>query len=238
MTLYQDGACYPDLVEISSKDHSVEALEVHYQIHSFALKFLLPFHHDSASSVDPKENVRSVVEEAISNALSALTDIPLSTQCHQALQQWVCNLVRYSPGKLAHQKEGEVGLGEAGPADCEVGEMEVQNSDLATGQGSCDQSHYLPQEARSGDQSCDLSERQGSSNQSYIVPEKSGVHKEVNLLQRCFYGVGACAVRFPAFFKPLYRMAATLLDLGHPQVSVCVCVCAVCMFHADVCPLS
>ena len=41
----------------------------------------------------------------------------------------------------------------------------------------------------------------------------------VDLLERCLWGVAVCAVRCPAYYKPLYRLAATLHSLGHSQAS-------------------
>lgn len=41
----------------------------------------------------------------------------------------------------------------------------------------------------------------------------------LSLLQLCIYGVAVCAVRYPAFFKPLYRLAATLHTIGLSRVS-------------------
>ena len=38
------------------------------------------------------------------------------------------------------------------------------------------------------------------------------------LLVKCLYGVSVCAVRCPAYFKPLYRIAKALLSLGLPEV--------------------
>ena len=40
-----------------------------------------------------------------------------------------------------------------------------------------------------------------------------------DLLERCLWGVAVCAVRCPAYYKPLYRLAATLHSLGHSQAS-------------------
>ena len=45
-------------------------------------------------------------------------------------------------------------------------------------------------------------------------------------LTEAVYGVAVCAVRFPAYFKPLYRLASTLNTLGYPLVSIQV-ICAV-----------
>lgn len=39
-----------------------------------------------------------------------------------------------------------------------------------------------------------------------------------SLIQLCLYGTAICAVRYPVFFKPLYRMAATLHAIGLPTV--------------------
>lgn len=39
------------------------------------------------------------------------------------------------------------------------------------------------------------------------------------LLQQCLYGVAVCAVRCPAYFKPLYRLSSALLALGLPKVN-------------------
>lgn len=38
-------------------------------------------------------------------------------------------------------------------------------------------------------------------------------------LTEAVYGVAMCAVRFPAYFKPLYRLASTLHAMGYPHVS-------------------
>ena len=40
-----------------------------------------------------------------------------------------------------------------------------------------------------------------------------------DLLERCLWGVAVCAVRCPAYYKPLYRLATTLHGLGHSQAS-------------------
>ena len=65
----------------------------------------------------------------------------------------------------------------------------------------------------------------------------SGEATPTSLLERCVYGVAVCSVRCPAYYKALYRLAATLHSLGHSQASdpctahtsqqtcVCVCVC-------------
>ncbi len=38
-------------------------------------------------------------------------------------------------------------------------------------------------------------------------------------LTEAVYGIGMCAVRFPAYFKPLYQLAKTLYTMGYPSVS-------------------
>lgn len=56
-----------------------------------------------------------------------------------------------------------------------------------------------------------------SSSYCETQPSTSGVKHEL-LLARCLYGVSVCAVRCPAYFKPLYRLAKTLMFLGLPKV--------------------
>ena len=41
----------------------------------------------------------------------------------------------------------------------------------------------------------------------------------IDPLTEAVYGVAMCAVRFPAYFKPLYRLAKTLYIMGYPLVS-------------------
>ena len=38
-------------------------------------------------------------------------------------------------------------------------------------------------------------------------------------LTEAVYGIAMCAVRFPAYFKPLYQLAKTLYTMGYPSVS-------------------
>ena len=42
-------------------------------------------------------------------------------------------------------------------------------------------------------------------------------------LTESLYGVAMCAVRFPAYFKPLYRLASTLNTMGFPRVKWYLC---------------
>ena len=204
MTLYEDGASYPDQVEVVSKDHSVEAVEVHYQIHSIALKLLLPFHQEVVTSAGT-ESKRQVVMEAVRGALSSLNNIPLSCQSYCALWQWAGKLIK----SCVREKGGSVGVGgcdcveDGRIAGVEKMEVEVQES--------AQQLHDLP-EAMAG----------------YIGDISKFDYWD--LLKLCFYGVSVCAVKFLAFFKPLYRMASTLLELGLPQVSCVVVVILLLLF--------
>ena len=46
----------------------------------------------------------------------------------------------------------------------------------------------------------------------------SGMSEEEEALQQCLYEVAVCSVRCPAYFKPLYRLAAATVKMGLPQV--------------------
>ena len=42
---------------------------------------------------------------------------------------------------------------------------------------------------------------------------------DIDPFMECLYGVSMCAFKFPAYFKPLYRLASTLYQMGQPEVS-------------------
>ena len=48
--------------------------------------------------------------------------------------------------------------------------------------------------------------------------ELSNRMNNVDPFTECLYGVSLCAVKFPAYFKPLYRLARTLYQMGQPKV--------------------
>ena len=40
-----------------------------------------------------------------------------------------------------------------------------------------------------------------------------------DLLQHCIYNIAVCVVRCPAYYKPRYRLAAVLAEIGQTEVS-------------------
>uniref|UniRef100_A0A1X7UXN3 Calcineurin-binding protein cabin-1 MEF2-binding domain-containing protein n=1 Tax=Amphimedon queenslandica TaxID=400682 RepID=A0A1X7UXN3_AMPQE len=47
--------------------------------------------------------------------------------------------------------------------------------------------------------------------------ELSNRMNNVDPFTECLYGVSLCAVKFPAYYKPLYRLASTLYKMGQPK---------------------
>lgn len=50
--------------------------------------------------------------------------------------------------------------------------------------------------------------------------ELSNRMNNVDPFTECLYGVSLCALKFPAYYKPLYRLASTLYEMGLPKVSI------------------
>ena len=294
-------------MEISSKLHAVEAVEVHYQLHSVALKSLL---HCSSPSSSPaaQEGVargqRQKVESAIAEALVELKEFPLCKGSYPGLWAWtkqLCSKAFSEDGSdsvetqqvgkpptttpLEQQKmEGEpprdplearggtprdpleamgdtpqdpleargdtprapleamgdtpqapleaVGDTPQAPLEAHVRKEPQDLLDIAGEHGVGARSEEgmevdgsRPPQPRppsgGGDRSCDSVQLRGGV-VSQPPPQTSSY---LSLLQLCIYGVAVCAVRYPAFFKPLYRLAATLHTIGLPSVSASQWAC-------------
>ena len=167
------------------------------------------------------------VKTSITDALEHLVGLPLNTQIYISLWDWVTRLVEIAchgdkgAGHQVTQKMEEVGGACVStiqsdiqdiPAAGESEKMEVDLVDdepIASSGASCNQSCNMVEVAETGHAE---------------VVSTSSSKDYVGLLQLSFYGVALCFVRFPAFFKPLHRMAATLLRLSMPQV------CQTCIF--------
>lgn len=206
-------------MELSSKNHAIEAMEVHYQLHSSALKTLLQFHTSSRQcqeeDLEEKKKRRLSKEAAIAKALVQIKGLPLSRHSYSALWEWTKDLCREAFGsscgsspsagatrrssvakerdllEIAEECSGEEAM------DVDVIHKEVSPPPPAVA-------------VQSYDQSCDQPD--GGVTPT-LLPQDY-----VSLFQLCLYGVSVCAVRCPAFFKPLYRLASTLLALGLPHV--------------------
>lgn len=61
----------------------------------------------------------------------------------------------------------------------------------------------------------------GATNTAPPLPEPSHHRVNVNtdLLQRCIYNIAVCVVRCPAYYKPRYRLAAVLAEIGQTEVA-------------------
>ena len=247
--LCDDGASYPDLVEITSKLHAVESIEVHYQLHSIALKQLLQFSpqwgHHTDKDADEVEVASSVAE-----ALVELKSLPLCRKSYPALWGWTKALCR----------EGTAGgptLDVGGRAEgiLDVGGVKPVQRDLVdiAGEERMDVNTYETPPSLMGSQAPPTLVTPQTPLQAppslvtiqappppisplpvppppappkappLPVPPKApspSVPPYVSLLQLCLYGVAVCAVRYPTFYKPLYRMAASLHAMGLSRVSL------------------
>ena len=144
------------------------------------------------------------MEEAIAEALMHLSDMPMSSQSYPPLWVWVREVIRSASRE-------EMDMGESCLGDTRV-DLDIANKTDAL---EIDDEDPIVSSDRSHDQSCDVMGGVATSQEEIGI---SSSWDYVSLLQLCLYGVAVCAVRFPAFFKPVYRMAATLLALGLPQV--------------------
>lgn len=133
--LCEDGAAYPDLVEITSKLHAVEAIEVHYQLHSIALKQLLQFSlsgHHKERDTDKVEVASSVAE-----ALVELKSLPLCRKSYPALWGWTKALCKGSGSAAGGPIEGILVEGGRAEGKLDVGGRGEEILGL-------DSSEYLP----------------------------------------------------------------------------------------------
>ena len=82
----------------------------------------------------------------------------------------------------------------------------------------------------------------GATNTAPPLPEPSHHHpnEKTDLLQRCIYNIVVCVVRCPAYYKPRYRLAAVLAEIGQtevtqhtavttPNMEVSLCLSSLCM---------
>ncbi len=247
-------------MEISSKLHAVEAVEVHYQLHSVALKSLLK--HRPASSPLDEGGVAGTqsqeVESAIAEALVELKELPLCRGSYPGLWAWtkqLCSKAFDKPDaepakqqmtgespRTTNTQQGEplsIGeapeqrIGEPPKNPLQACETERDLLDIAGEHGRMARREEdmeidvvgghtppppLPRSTGRGDVSCD-SRQQGGAALMSPPAVASQASSYLSLLQLCIYGVAVCAVRYPAFFKPLYRLATTLHAIGLSSVS-------------------
>ena len=263
--LYEDGAGYPDVVEISSKQHAVEAVEVHYQLHSIALKSLLcghaPFWREENLDEATKRHRREV-ESAVAEALVELKEFPLCRKSYPSLWVWTKQLCSEAFAKSSTaQCTGEPGPagGDGGlqrPALAFVSPRQTEEgSPLVSRPQECPPHISRPKEQIARPEECSLESDKSEERpkdlldiaSEHRVVSKSEEDMDVDvvggaspplpppdpthgggvaakpssyqsLVQLCIYGVAVCAVRYPVFFKPLYRLAYTLHTIGLPQV--------------------
>lgn len=233
MILYEDGASYPDLVELSSKLHAVEAMEVHYQLHSTGLKSLLQLHGKnlssfSSSSPSPspsgpeRDRKRVEAEAAIAEALVHLKGLPLCQDSYPTLWEWTKQVCREaftgSPATKPHPHSEEEGAGAT--------EKPHPLGGIPRPLGRGDLLDIASKEVIVGAEEMDVGGDEKQVPYGHISEKSHDMHgrshdlheRSRSVLQLCLYGIAICAVRCPAFFKPLYRLATTLHAIGLTSV--------------------
>ena len=286
--LYQDEAAYPTVVEISSKLHAVEAVEVHYQLHSIALKHLLRIQsgqgsasghttssgqgssseqgvasgqdttqqasssrHGSTSGHEVDKAKRVEVESSIAEALMQLKQLPLCQRSYPLLWEWTKDLCREAfrseAARNARGSSGGSSRNSGSGAGIRVKDKETVGGTVVLldcgGQGSETAADEEMDVDVVGLSTAAADASDTPTVQSIIVappvqvaslgtiitppaaspvgatpPPLASSQAYTSLFQLCLYGVAVCAVRYPAFFKPLYRLAATLQAMGLTKV--------------------
>lgn len=214
--LFEDGAAYPELVEISSRLHAVEAVEVHYQLHSIALKYLLQFHSFTPPSAQDDKRDREervAVESSIAEALVELKELPLCRQSYPSVWEWTKEVCGEAFGPRRGKNPCSLGKCGSGKEDLL---MKVAGEEEDMDVGVIEVSKQVPLNLASKP-SCEL-ECESVSERCEVPQVTPNPQSYVSLVRLCLYGTAVCAARYPAFFKPLYRMATTLHAIGLPSV--------------------
>lgn len=143
---------------------------------------------------------RAEIESCIAEALVELKGLPFCNQSYPGLWEWTKEVCAEAFGRRGKEKTphppecgGVVEQSLGSVAIVPLASGAEMDVDAPTNPVSTDQSHDQKQDA-------------------YI-----------SLLQLCLYGTAICATRYPAFFKPLYRMATTLHTIGLVSVRIDIC---------------
>ena len=279
-------------MELSSKNHAVQAIEVHYQLHSTPLKYLIRSHYHTSPHQDEGkrgEGEGGCDEVVIRDALLQLKDLPLSHSSYPVLWKWAVNIFKETSNSdkasehmdvvarasehmdvMARASEHMDVVARASEHMDVVARASEHMDVVARASEHMDvvarasehmdvvarASEHIDVVARASEHMDVVSDvAQANENMVSNVAQDMDVASEVartsehmensvrkscdnvcsgssvakvshdstsslsKYMQLCFYGVSVCAVRCPAYYKPLYRMASTLQALGLPQVS-------------------
>ena len=145
------------------------------------------------------------VESCIAQALVQLKALPLCRHSYPALWEWTKRLCKeaFAGGGASPSPTPLLGTSDGGVEKMDVDVLSAAAGVVAWSRDrSCDHSDTPPQKQEEASVS-------GLQGQAYS-----------SLLQLCLYGVAVCAVRYPAFYKPLYRLATTLHTMRLTQVGL------------------